>query len=88
MALLVLLAGCSYVYLLLIAPFFRPAHVLRMLKADIPRVRRFGAEIAGTRGDVEFVDERSALERSEAATQRFARHASSASTEAEDDEPR
>lgn len=54
-ALLVLLAGCSYVYLLLIAPFFRPAHVLRMLKADIPRVRRFGAEIAGTRGEVEFV---------------------------------
>jgi hypothetical protein len=54
-ALLVLLAGCSYVYLLLIAPFFRPAHVLRMLKADIPRVRKFGAEIAGTRGEVEFV---------------------------------
>jgi hypothetical protein len=53
-ALLVLLAGCSYVYLLLIAPFFRPAHVLRMLKADIPRVRKFGAEIAGTRGEVEF----------------------------------
>lgn len=53
-ALLVLLAGCSYVYLLLIAPFFRPAHVLRMLKADIPLVRRFGAEIAGTRGEVEF----------------------------------
>ncbi|WP_420127544.1 hypothetical protein [Longimicrobium sp.] len=54
-ALLVLLAGCSYVYLLLIAPFFRPAHVLRMLKADIPRVRSLGAEIAGNRGHVEFV---------------------------------
>jgi hypothetical protein len=54
-ALLVLLAGCSYVYLLLIAPFFRPAHVVRMLKADIPRVSKFGAEIAGTRGEVEFV---------------------------------
>jgi hypothetical protein len=53
-ALLVLLAGCSFVYLLLVAPFFRPAHVLRMLKADIPRVRKFGAEIAGTRGEVEF----------------------------------
>jgi hypothetical protein len=54
-ALLVLLAGCSYVYLLLIARFFRPAHVLRMLKADIPRVRSLGAEIAGNRGQVEFV---------------------------------
>ncbi|HEU4884410.1 MAG TPA: hypothetical protein VFT45_19290 [Longimicrobium sp.] len=53
-ALLVLLAGCSYLYLLLIAPCFRPAHVLRMLKADIPRVRKLGAEIAGTRGEVEF----------------------------------
>jgi hypothetical protein len=53
-ALLVLLAGCSYIYVLLIAPFFRPAHVLRMLKADIPRVSKFGAEIAGTRGEVEF----------------------------------
>jgi hypothetical protein len=84
-ALLVLLAGCSYVYLLLIAPFFRPAHVLRMLKADIPRVSKFGAEIAGTRGEVEFVDERDALERSESAAQRFARHASRASTEAADD---
>jgi hypothetical protein len=60
-ALLVLLAGCSYVYLLLIAPFFRPAHVLRMLKADIPRVRRFGAEVAGTRGEVEFVQGESAV---------------------------
>jgi hypothetical protein len=49
-ALLVLLVGCSYVYLLLIAPFFRPAHVLRMLKADIPRVRSLGAEVAGTLG--------------------------------------
>jgi hypothetical protein len=60
-ALLVLLAGCSYVYLLLIAPFFRPAHVLRMLKADIPRVRKFGAEIAGTRGEVEFERKEDAL---------------------------
>lgn len=85
-ALLVLLAGCSYVYLLLIAPFFRPAHVVRMLKADIPRVRSLGAEIAGTRGEVEFVYARDALERSETATQRFARHASNASTEAEADE--
>ena len=51
-ALLVLVAGCSYVYLLLIAPFFRPAHVVRMLKADIPRVRSLGVEIAGTGGEV------------------------------------
>jgi hypothetical protein len=66
-ALLVVLAGCSYVYLLLIAPFFRPAHVLRMLKADIPRVRSLGAEIAGNRGQVEFVqaEARAASERVE-----------------------
>jgi hypothetical protein len=57
-ALLVLLAGCSYLYLLLIAPFFRPANVMRMLKADIPRVRRFGAEIAGTGGELELADDR------------------------------
>ena len=60
-ALLVLLAGCSYVYLLLIAPFFRPANILRMVKADIPRVRSIGAEIAGTRGEVEFVQADSAV---------------------------
>jgi hypothetical protein len=60
-ALLVLLAGCSYVYLLLIAPFFRPAHVVRMLQADIPRVRSLGAEIAGTRGEVEFEREDDAV---------------------------
>lgn len=51
---LVVLAGGVHVFVLLIAPFFRPAHVLRMLKADIPRVRSLGAEIAGTRGEVEF----------------------------------
>ena len=57
-ALLVLLVGCSYLYLLLIAPFFRPANIRRMVKAGLPRVRTIGAEIAGTRGDVEFVDQR------------------------------
>ena len=57
-ALLVLLAGCSYVYLLLIAPFFRPSNIWRMVQADLPRVRTIGAEIAGTRGEVEFVDGR------------------------------
>lgn len=87
-ALLVLLAGCSYVYLLMIAPFFRPAHVLRMLKADIPRVRGFGVEVAGTRGEVEFVPERRALGQGEEGTQQLARNASGASREAEDDEPR
>ena len=54
-ALFVLLVGCSYVYLLLIAPFFRPANIRRMVKADLPRVRTIGAEIAGTRGEVELV---------------------------------
>jgi hypothetical protein len=57
-ALFVLLVRCSYLYLLLIAPFFRPANIRRMVKADLPRVRTIGAEIAGTRGEVEFVDER------------------------------
>jgi|GEM_PF-5782106 len=56
-ALLVLLVGCSYVYLLLIAPFFRPANIRRMLMADLPRVRRVGAEIAGTRAEVDLVQE-------------------------------
>lgn len=57
-ALLVLLAGCSYVYLLLIAPFFRPTNIRRMITADLPRVRGIGAEIAGTRGEVHFVQDR------------------------------
>jgi hypothetical protein len=69
-ALLVLVAGCSYLYVLLIAPFFRPAHVLRMLKADIPRVRRFGAEVAGTRGEVEFVQADPALRDKARSTER------------------
>lgn len=56
-ALFVALVGCSYVYLLLIAPFFRPAHVRRMLRADLPRVDRLGAEVGGTRGEVQFVQE-------------------------------
>lgn len=56
-ALLVLVAGCTYLYLLLIAPFFRPANVRRMLAADIPRVRSLGAEFAGTRGEVEFAQD-------------------------------
>lgn len=85
-ALLVLVAGCSYLYLLLIAPFFRPAHVLRMLKADIPRVRRLGVEIAGTGAEVQLVEEREALELSERSTQRFARNATSVSKEAQDDD--
>ena len=55
--LLVLLVGCSYVYLLLIAPFFRPAHIMRLLRADLPRVRRLGAEIAGNRAEVELAQE-------------------------------
>lgn len=61
-ALLVLLAGCSYVYLLLIAPFFRPAHVRRLVTADLPRVLRIGAEIAGTRGEVHFVQDQPGVE--------------------------
>jgi hypothetical protein len=56
-ALVVTLAGCSYVYLLLIAPFFRPANIRRMVRADLPRVRSLGAEFAGTRGAVEFMQE-------------------------------
>lgn len=56
-ALLVLLAGCSYVYLLLIAPFFRPANIRRLVTADLPRVRRVSAEVAGTRGEVHFVQD-------------------------------
>jgi hypothetical protein len=56
-ALVVALAGCSYVYLLLIAPFFRPANIRRMVRADLPRVRSLGAEVAGTRGEVQFVQE-------------------------------
>ena len=54
-ALLVLLAGCSYVYLLLIAPFFRPKNVRSMVTAGLPRIWRIEAEIAGTRGGVHFV---------------------------------
>lgn len=84
-ALLVLLAGCSYLYLLLIAPFFRPAHVVRMLKADIPRVHSLGAEIAGTRGEVEFAHRRRAVERSERGVNSLGRQATDASREAEDD---
>lgn len=56
-ALLVLLAGCSYLYLLLIAPFFRPKNIRSMVTADLPRVLRIGAEIAGTRGEVHFVQD-------------------------------
>ena len=56
-ALFVVLVGCSYVYLLLITPFFRPANIRRMVLADLPRVDRLGAEVAGTRGEVQFVQE-------------------------------
>ena len=87
-ALLVLLVGCSYVYLLLIAPFFRPAHIMRLLRADLPRVLRFSAEIGGTRGEVELMDEGRAREMSEERMQSFAHQASGASKEAEDDESR
>ena len=66
-ALLVLLAGCSYVYLLLIAPFFRPTNIRRMVTADLPRVRGIGAEVAGTRGEVHFVQDREASEKKKAA---------------------
>ena len=61
-ALLGLLAGCSYLYLLLIAPFFRPAHVRRLVTAGLPRVLRIGAKVAGTRGAVHFVQDRPAVE--------------------------
>jgi hypothetical protein len=67
-ALLVLLAGCSYLSLLLIAPFFRPAHVRRMVTAGLPRVLRIGAEVAGTRGEVHFVQDRPAAETDTAKT--------------------
>jgi hypothetical protein len=56
-ALFVVLVGCSYVYLLLITPFFRPANIRRMVLADLPRVDRLGAEVAGTRGEVQFVQD-------------------------------
>jgi hypothetical protein len=86
-ALLVLLAGCSYLYLLLIAPFFRPAHVVRMLKADIPRVRKFGAEIAGTRGEVEFERTEDSVRRALRVKVRTTRKAKAGSGEGGRDEP-
>jgi hypothetical protein len=85
-ALLVLLAGCSYLYLLLIAPFFRPAHVLRLLRADLPRVLRIGAEIAGTRADVEFERARHDVQVAEERTRDLSREGSRISREAEADE--
>jgi hypothetical protein len=87
-ALLVLLAGCSYVYLLLITPFFRPAHVLRLLRADLPRVLRIGAEFAGTRADVEFERARHDMEAGEERTRGITRQGSSILTEGIDDASR
>lgn len=57
-SLLVLLAGCTYLYLLLIAPFFRPSNVRRMVRAGLPRVRAVGAEVAGTRGELHLAEPR------------------------------
>lgn len=74
-ALVVVLAGCSYVYLLLIAPFFRPANIRRMIRADLPRVRSLGAEVAGTRGEVQFVQERRVRQANKENTSRLAGHA-------------
>lgn len=83
--LLVLLAGCSYVYLLLIAPFFRPAHIRRMVTAGLPRIWRIEAEIAGTRGGVHFVQDQQVSETAEAARKTSAADVDTALEEADDD---
>jgi hypothetical protein len=84
-ALLVLLAGCSYVYLLLIAPFFRPANIRRMVTADLPRVMRIGAEIAGTRGEVHFVQDRPTLTADMARSSDVAEHVDTGLRAGDDD---
>jgi hypothetical protein len=51
-----LIAGGTYVFLLLIARFLRPSHVRTLLKAGLPRVKSVGGEFAGTRGEVHFAE--------------------------------
>jgi hypothetical protein len=53
-ALFTLIAGGTYVFVLLLARFLRPAHVRRLLTAGLPRIKSVGGEFAGTRGEVHF----------------------------------
>jgi hypothetical protein len=85
-ALFVVLVGCSYVYLLLITPFFRPANIRRMVLADLPRVRTLGAEIAGTRAEVELVQDPRTRKRGEKNTRSFRRPVDGALQEGADDD--
>jgi hypothetical protein len=54
-ALIVLVVGVL-VYLLLAARFFRWKHLKALLRADLPRVRSVGGELAGTKATIELAD--------------------------------
>jgi hypothetical protein len=55
-ALFTLLVGCTYIFVLLLARFLRPAHVRYLLRAGLPRVKSVGGEFAGTKGEVHFAE--------------------------------
>lgn len=62
-ALLILVAGAAYLFVLLIARFFRWTNIRSMVLAEPPRVESVGGEFAGAKGEVRlFHLERSGLD--------------------------
>jgi hypothetical protein len=51
-----LIAGGTYVFVLLIARFLRPSHVRSLVLAGLPRIKSVGGEFAGTKGVVHFAE--------------------------------
>lgn len=56
LAVFTLIAGSTYVFVLLIARFLRPSHVRSLLRAGLPKVKSVGGEFAGTKGEVHFAE--------------------------------
>lgn len=62
-ALLILVAGGAYLFVLLVARFFRWTNIRVMLLADPPRVESVGGEFAGAKAELKlFQNTRSNLE--------------------------
>jgi hypothetical protein len=55
------MAGVTWLLLLMMARFFRPKHILAMLRADLPKIDELRGEFGGMKGAIRFNAQASAL---------------------------
>lgn len=60
MAMVVMLGG-TWLTMLMLARFFRPSHVVRLVMADLPKLEELSGEFGGAKGRIRFNAQAAAL---------------------------